>query len=251
MVKSIWWILDRKLSVSRLRISSAPRFFLPNFGYVIGQAGNSQFSASLVNRVSPYAGIGLPISCKRLYSCRAVKKDPNQRDISSDLLEEANATADVLNVDSKDAKETQMDKISHGNKGRVPWNKGRKHSEGKYFQSSAYRDLFSIGLWGLISAMNRAETRERISRNTKEALKDPKVKSCKNQSIWITIYSLLYEMRNYLYVCLQICITFLKLDYLLLHILSLFIFWNLINGHTHLSNLLQYNFFHFAVNFSS
>ncbi|KAG6424468.1 hypothetical protein SASPL_114886 [Salvia splendens] len=42
-----------------------------------------------------------------------------------------------------------MDRIGHGNKGRVPWNKGRKHSE---------------------------ETRERISRKTKEALKDPKVR---------------------------------------------------------------------------
>lgn len=42
-------------------------------------------------------------------------------------------------------------KIGMANKGKVPWNKGRKHS---------------------------AETRERIRERTKEALRDPKVKSC-------------------------------------------------------------------------
>ncbi|XP_057795944.1 stress response protein NST1 [Salvia miltiorrhiza] len=135
-----------KLYVSRIRINSAPRFVPPNLGCVIGQARNSEFSASLVKNVSPYTGIGLSVSCKRLYSCRAVKKDPNRRAIQSDFSEKANAT---VNIDSKDDKETQTDKTSHGNKGRVPWNKGLKHSE---------------------------ETRERIRRNTKEALKDPKVR---------------------------------------------------------------------------
>ncbi|CAI0408348.1 unnamed protein product, partial [Linum tenue] len=43
-------------------------------------------------------------------------------------------------------------KIEHGNKGKVPWNKGRKHS---------------------------AETRELIRRRTIEALRDPQVKACK------------------------------------------------------------------------
>lgn len=115
---------------------------------MIAQARSAQCSASLVKSVSPYAGIGLSISCKRLYSCRAVRKDPNRRDNKSDLLEEANTTANVridglqrilVNVDGKDDK---TDKISHGNKGRVPWNKGQKHNEGNCFRSSAYSNLY-------------------------------------------------------------------------------------------------------------
>ncbi|KAH6775711.1 hypothetical protein C2S52_013272 [Perilla frutescens var. hirtella] len=154
-----------KLSVSRLRINSAPRLVLPNFGYVIGHSRNSRLSAFLVKSTSPYAGLGLSISCKRLCSCRAVHKNRNRRDtshdgIKSDLSEEANSTTIVRidgsqhilgNVDSEDDdKGTQRtDKTCHGNKGRVPWNKGLKHSE---------------------------ETREKISRRTKEALKDPKIR---------------------------------------------------------------------------
>lgn len=53
------------------------------------------------------------------------------------------------NVNSED--DSEVRRISHANKGRVPWNKGRRHSE---------------------------ETRQKISQRTKEALKDPKVKSC-------------------------------------------------------------------------
>ncbi|CAL1386325.1 unnamed protein product [Linum trigynum] len=47
--------------------------------------------------------------------------------------------------------EERETKIDHGNKGKVPWNKGRKHS---------------------------AETRELIRRRTIEALRDPQVKAC-------------------------------------------------------------------------
>lgn len=79
--------------------------------------------------VSPYAGIGLSVSCTRLNSCRAVGKDHNTRDIRSHLSEEGSATAN-----RKDDKKKQTDKIGHGNKGRVPWNKGRKHSEGNCFR---------------------------------------------------------------------------------------------------------------------
>lgn len=151
-----------KLSVSRLRINSTPRLVLSDFGYVIGPSRNSRLNAFLVKSTSPYVGLGLSISCKRLCSCRAVYKNRNRRDtshdgIKSDLSEEASSTASVCidgnqhilgNVDSEDNEGTH--KTTHGNKGRVPWNKGRKHSE---------------------------ETREKISRKTKEALKDPKVKS--------------------------------------------------------------------------
>ncbi|XP_042042706.1 golgin subfamily A member 6-like protein 1 [Salvia splendens] len=130
-----------KLSVSRFR---APRFVLPNSGYVIGLARTSEFSASLLKTASPFSSIALSVSC------RAVRKNPDGRDVKSDPSEEANATLNFLtNVDCEDDKETQTDKSDHGNKGRIPWNKGRKHSE---------------------------ETRARISRNTKEALKDPKIR---------------------------------------------------------------------------
>lgn len=58
----------------------------------------------------------------------------------------------IENFGCEDNKEsTRRRKIGVANKGRVPWNKGRKHS---------------------------AETRERIRERTKEALRDPKVKSC-------------------------------------------------------------------------
>lgn len=46
-------------------------------------------------------------------------------------------------------------RIGLANKGKVPWNKGRKHS---------------------------AETRERIRQRTLEALRDPKVKSSKEEN---------------------------------------------------------------------
>lgn len=51
------------------------------------------------------------------------------------------------NVNSEDDSEVHI--VSHANKGRVPWNKGRRHSE---------------------------ETREKIRQRTKEALKDTKVR---------------------------------------------------------------------------
>lgn len=61
------------------------------------------------------------------------------------------------NSNSENEKEMQRRrKIGLANKGKVPWNKGRKHSE---------------------------ETREIISQRTKEALRNPKVKSCKREDV--------------------------------------------------------------------
>lgn len=150
----------RKLYVSRLCINSTPRFVLPNFGYVIGHSRNSNFSASLVET---YVGLGLSISCKRIYSCRALHKGHNRRHtshveescegIKSDSAE-ANSSANVhtdgvrhiLGNAGEDSKRTKgTNKTSHGNKGRVPWNKGRKHSEGNYFRSAAKREFVLIG----------------------------------------------------------------------------------------------------------
>lgn len=53
--------------------------------------------------------------------------------------------------DSKEKEAERRRKIGLANRGKVPWNKGRKHSP---------------------------ETREKIRQRTKEALSDPKVKSC-------------------------------------------------------------------------
>ncbi|KAL1567233.1 golgin subfamily A member 6-like protein 1 [Salvia divinorum] len=145
-----------KLSVSRIR---APQFVLPNSGYVIELARTSEFSASLVKTASPFASIALSVSC------RGVRKNHDRSDIKSDSSEEVNSPA---NFDSKDDKETQTDKINHGNKGRIPWNKGRKHSE---------------------------ETRERISRNTKEALKDPKIRKKMSEAPRVLSYQTKVKIR--------------------------------------------------------
>ena len=120
--------------MSRFR---TPRFVLPNSGYVIGLARTSEFSASLVKTASPFSSIALSVSC------RAVRKNPDLRDIKSDPPEEANATPNFLtNVDCEDDKETQTDKSDHGNKGRIPWNKGRKHSEGNCFEKFILMEVY-------------------------------------------------------------------------------------------------------------
>ncbi|KAK6132654.1 hypothetical protein DH2020_033606 [Rehmannia glutinosa] len=92
---------------------------------------------------------------KGIYSRRTPHVLESCKGVKSDLSEEPNLTEKIQvdsqyqeSVDMEDDKEIQRRiKIGHRNKGKVPWNKGRKHSE---------------------------ETRERIRRRTKEALKDPK-----------------------------------------------------------------------------
>ncbi|KAI3466060.1 hypothetical protein Pfo_022723 [Paulownia fortunei] len=158
-----------KLSTSRLPINSMPRTILPNFAYVIEHTTYSTSGASLVKNICPCVGLGHFSSFKGPYSCRAMHKEiyPRQaphvvescKGVKSDLLEEPNLTEKIQvdscqhsleSVDTEDDKEIQRrKKIGHRNKGKVPWNKGRKHTE---------------------------ETRERIRRRTKEALKDPKVR---------------------------------------------------------------------------
>ncbi|KAL8505745.1 hypothetical protein ACS0TY_016820 [Phlomoides rotata] len=137
-----------KLSASRLRFCPMPRTVLPNFAYVIERTTYSSFRASLLvkKNISPCIGL--------FSSYRVLSKDINTKKshtveyfegIKSDSLEEVNLTENV-HID-KEIQRTE--KVIHGNKGRVPWNKGKKHSE---------------------------ETRERIRSRTKEALKDPKVR---------------------------------------------------------------------------
>nr|GMD90231.1 golgin subfamily A member 6-like protein 22 [Ipomoea batatas] len=64
--------------------------------------------------------------------------------------EEQSSTVELPDDDCKDDEELQRrKKVGHGNKGKVPWNKGITHS---------------------------AETREKISLRTREALSDPKIR---------------------------------------------------------------------------
>lgn len=86
-------------------------------------------------------GLGLGL----FSSHRVLSKDINTKKshivqyyegIKSDSLDELNLSANV-HIDSEDDKEIGgTNNVGHGNKGRVPWNKGRKHSEGNYFGSS-------------------------------------------------------------------------------------------------------------------
>lgn len=62
-----------------------------------------------------------------------------------------------MSFNYEDSQETERRrKIGFANKGRTPWNKGKKHS---------------------------AETRKKIKQRTIEALSDPKVKSCQKEDV--------------------------------------------------------------------
>ncbi|XP_022848477.1 trichohyalin-like isoform X3 [Olea europaea var. sylvestris] len=79
-----------------------------------------------------------------------VMSDLPMEQVLSEVIRAENNGNSVEISDYEDDKEIQRRrKIGLANKGKVPWNKGRKHSEG---------------------------TRERIKQRTKEALKDPKVR---------------------------------------------------------------------------
>ncbi|KAL0328431.1 UNVERIFIED_CONTAM: hypothetical protein Scaly_2275700 [Sesamum calycinum] len=155
---------SRKLSASRLPIDSKPRAILPSFAYVIEQTTYSTSGISRGKNTSPCVGHGLFTCYMGPYSCRGMQKDiyvgptpqlmeSSEGQVKSDSFETPNLT-EKMQVDSHrhilesaDAEDDEISKrTGHGNKGRVPWNKGRKHSE---------------------------ETRERIRQRTKEALKDP------------------------------------------------------------------------------
>lgn len=84
----------------------------------------------------------------------------------------------------KDRKEMRRRrKIGLANKGKTPWNKGRKHSAGKILLFLLHHDhlmqLLIVFVFSFFSFC-LLETRERIKQRTIEALRDPKVMSCKN-----------------------------------------------------------------------
>ncbi|XP_022877430.1 uncharacterized protein LOC111395602 isoform X2 [Olea europaea var. sylvestris] len=134
------------------------------------------FDASLVKSMSPSIGLGLAIvsSSKGPFSCKTVQTGtfqgetpyiepdgsckeqgmfdfPMEQVSSKEIRVDSNANSVEISEFDNDYEIQRRRKIGLANKGKVPWNKGRKHSE---------------------------ETRERIKRRTKEPLKDPKVKSC-------------------------------------------------------------------------
>ncbi|KAK4420406.1 hypothetical protein Salat_1990900 [Sesamum alatum] len=156
-----------KLSASRLPINSTPRTILPSFAYVIEPTTNSTSGVPRVKNISPCVSHGRFTCYLGSYSCRGTHKDiyvgqtpqaveSSKGQVKSDSFETPKLT-EKIQVDSHrhipesaDAEDDEISKrTGHGNKGRVPWNKGRKHSE---------------------------ETRKRIRQRTKEALKDPKVR---------------------------------------------------------------------------
>ncbi|KAL3636906.1 hypothetical protein CASFOL_019205 [Castilleja foliolosa] len=149
---------ERKLSASRLPINPMFQTILPKFAYVIEQTSYFPSRVYLAKNICPCAGSFHFSSIEAQYdniytrqiirSCKGLNSDIFEKPNSNDRLQ-----VDICSqesVENEDDKEIQRRiKIGLANKGKVPWNKGCKHSE---------------------------ETRERIRSRTKEALKDPKVR---------------------------------------------------------------------------
>lgn len=84
-------------------------------------------------------------------------KDPFQKQNVSSETRAAISPGSLECSDDEDHKEIlQRRRIGHANKGKIPWNKGRAHT---------------------------AETRLRIKQRTREALRNPKVKSSKTKPV--------------------------------------------------------------------
>ncbi|XP_059661446.1 vicilin-like seed storage protein At2g18540 [Cornus florida] len=164
-----------RLSVTYLPINRMPNTLLsPPFDYAVErtqfQLNTMQlnYRVSVVKNMSPPFGLisSFTVSSSFLALHTSIstgeKYDDGEcceQEVSGDSPEEQNKSEGIQldnysiyaeSYSDKDYKESERRrKIGLANKGRMPWNKGRKHS---------------------------AETRERIRQRTKEALRDPKVR---------------------------------------------------------------------------
>ncbi|KAL3323311.1 hypothetical protein AABB24_040433 [Solanum stoloniferum] len=166
-----------KLSPSHLPINTTHSTFLSPTSVCAAACTRSRLSilklichASMVQKYSLSSGFAVPSegedSYKLLYArngsaemlqlmrCNARKRSANvskEQVLTDDFQEEDYSNMDK-GFNSKDGKEKEVErrrKIGLANRGKVPWNKGRKHSP---------------------------ETCEKIRQRTKEALSDPKVR---------------------------------------------------------------------------
>lgn len=158
MLLSSW-----KLSTPILKANG---LLVPNSGYAVQHIQAQSSTTGLivgVSRVKKVSSCLVPYGCRSLPASISIAGtfhvvDSCLKD-SSSLLKDQPLTEDTRqdnhsnvakNSNSENEKEMQRRrKIGLANKGKVPWNKGRKHSE---------------------------ETREIISQRTKEALRNPKVR---------------------------------------------------------------------------
>lgn len=173
-----------KLSPSHLPINTTHSTFLSRTSVCAAECTRSRLSiiklichVSMVQKYSLSSGFAVSSkgedSYKLLYArngsaemlqlmrCNARKRSANvsKGQVLTDDLQEGDYSNTDKGFNSKDGKEKEVDrrrKIGLANRGKVPWNKGRKHSP---------------------------ETREKIRQRTKEALSDPKVKSCKTKDV--------------------------------------------------------------------
>ncbi|KAK3030280.1 hypothetical protein RJ639_039863, partial [Escallonia herrerae] len=164
-----------KLSARCMPVNPVPNnFWAPPFGYAVDCANfqcnkmHPNDRAYLVKNMMPL--LSFVNSLKRLHSCGELHANVATGEVynvadcfehvpGADSSEEKTSTKEVdlgsfsnymVSFSCEDHKENQRRrKIGLANKGKVPWNKGIKHS---------------------------AETRERIRQRTKEALRDPKVR---------------------------------------------------------------------------
>ncbi|XP_051135176.1 stress response protein NST1 [Andrographis paniculata] len=147
-----------KLPAYRLPVISTPRCIIPNLAYAIEHPSPGlSFGNKISPSPSPSVSLLLFGSFVPQYSCQAMhkdNKDVHPKSINHGVVESCKGR--LQSHSSTECADSQEDeqigrkrKSCHGNKGRVPWNKGRKHTE---------------------------ETRMRIRQRTKEALNDPQVR---------------------------------------------------------------------------
>ena len=124
------------------------------------------------------------LDCACTFSPRTIPKstlsffvvDAEHHNVEQDSFDYLN---NVDSLKSLDKERMRRMRIGLANKGRVPWNKGRKHTAGT-LHSSLFYHFWIILLFKWFIMKPIAETRERIRMRTLEALKDPKVKSSKS-----------------------------------------------------------------------